>query len=148
MKFAIDNKIFENYPELVVGVLVVKNVNNQGSNPEITSLLRREEERIRGLIKPDELSVHPKLVSWLEAHKKFGSKPKDYYPSVYAIVKRVVKGGTLPSINKLVDLYNYICLKYIIPVGGEDLDKCSGDIELTYAKGDEEFFEIGEIGRA
>jgi DNA/RNA-binding domain of Phe-tRNA-synthetase-like protein len=66
-------------------------------------------------------------------------------PSVWAVTKRVVKGGELPTINDLVDLYNYICLKYVVPVGGEDLDKCEGEIELMYASGDDKFMEIGGI---
>jgi len=37
----------------------------------------------------------------------------------------------------LVDIYNFISLKYMLPVGGEDLDMIEGDIELALAGPDE-----------
>ncbi|OPZ58134.1 MAG: B3/4 domain protein [Synergistetes bacterium ADurb.Bin520] len=35
--------------------------------------------------------------------------------------------------NPLVSLYNAISLTHLIPVGGEDLDRLSGDVRLTRA---------------
>lgn len=50
----------------------------------------------------------------------------------------------MPSINPLVDLYNFVSLKYELPCGGEDLEKITSDIELTYATGTENFISLGE----
>jgi len=50
-------------------------------------------------------------------------------------MKRVLKGNEIWQINKVVDLYNYISLKYLTPIGGEDLDKIKGDIYLNFAEG-------------
>ncbi|WP_231865650.1 MULTISPECIES: phenylalanine--tRNA ligase beta subunit-related protein [unclassified Eikenella] len=41
------------------------------------------------------------------------------------------------NISPLVDIYNYISLKYTVPVGGEDLDAMQGNLQLTYAGADE-----------
>jgi len=49
------------------------------------------------------------------------------------LIRRVVKGYQLPHINLLVDLYNMISLRHIVPVGGEDIDRMEGDVELTFA---------------
>jgi DNA/RNA-binding domain of Phe-tRNA-synthetase-like protein len=49
----------------------------------------------------------------------------------------VVKGHHLPHINLLVDLYNMISLRQVVPIGGEDIDKIEGDVELTFATEDE-----------
>lgn len=143
MKFQISPQIFQNYENLVIGVLIVKNIDNSGSNPELTTLLREAEKHVREIPGIEPVNSYPKIESWREAHRKFGSSPKKAAPSVQAIVRRVVKGGELPNINKLVDLYNYISLKYVITAGGEDLDQCVGDIQLAYADGSEEFIELG-----
>lgn len=143
--FRIDPKIFENNNGLLVGVVVLKGVNNKDKNLDIKNLLREAESQLRNDFDSEKINQHPQILAWREAHKKFGNDPRRYAPSVWAIAKRVVKGGELPAINNLVDLYNYICLRYVVPVGGEDLDKCSGDIVLTYADGDENFREIGAI---
>ncbi len=120
----------------------MKDINNKNQSLEIKNLLREAENQLRNNFDAESINQHPHIKAWREAHKKFGNDPKRYAPSVWAVTKRVVKGGEIPTINNLVDLYNYICLKYIVPVGGEDLDKCEGDILLTYAKGDENFIEI------
>lgn len=139
----IEKEIFENNPGLKIGIIKLENIDNKNKNPEIKNLLREAENQLRNNFDAEGINEHPHIKAWREAHKKFGNNSKRYAPSVWAVTKRVVKGGELPSINNLVDLYNYICLKYIVPVGGEDLDKCEGDIVLAYADGDENFIEIG-----
>jgi len=143
MKFKINKQIFQNYPGFIDGILVVKNIDNSGSNSEITALLRETEKKVRAIPGIESVNDYPKIAAWREAHRKFGNNPKKKPPSVQAVFHRVYKGGELPAINKLVDLYNCLSLKCIIPAGGEDLDKCVGDIELTYADGNEEFIELG-----
>ena len=54
----------------------------------------------------------------------------------------ILDGLELRQINKIVDLYNYISIKHIIPVGGDDLNKIEGNISLKYAIGDEAFIGI------
>ena len=79
------------------------------------------------------LPLHPKIDCWRKAYTKFGGKPKDNLSSIENLCRMTLKGGDLRPISPLVDLYNLISLKYLIPVGGEDLDKISGDIQLTFA---------------
>jgi DNA/RNA-binding domain of Phe-tRNA-synthetase-like protein len=45
--------------------------------------------------------------------------------------------GEIRPINALVDLYNTISLRHMIPAGGEDLDAVRGDISLAVAGADE-----------
>ena len=142
-KIKVSPQIFEQFPEVKIGILVVKNTDNTGNAPEITALLRAVEKEVRSIPDIEPVNSFPKIAAWWEAHKNFGNSPKKYPPSVQSIIRRVVKGGELPSINKLVDLYNYISLKYIVPAGGEDLDRCAGDIQLALAEGNEDFKEIG-----
>ncbi len=49
----------------------------------------------------------------------------------------VLQGVQLRHISKLVDIYNFISLKHMLPAGGEDLDKAKGDILLTFAGANE-----------
>ena len=48
-------------------------------------------------------------------------------------MRRAVKGQRLRSVNRLVDLYNTISLRHLVPVGGEDLAAVEGDVALTFA---------------
>ena len=44
-----------------------------------------------------------------------------------------------------MDLYNYISLKYVIPIGGEDIDAIRGDLQLAFADGTEPFIRLNGI---
>ncbi len=141
MKFIITDEVFEKYPDAVVGVIVVKNIDNKGENNEIIEALRSEESKIKRELDLENLAEYDFIKSWREAYKKFGEK-KDRASSE-ALIRRVLKGDEIPHINRLVDIYNYISIKYRIPVGGEDLDKIKGDIFLKISNGSEKFNIIG-----
>ncbi len=140
MKFVISNHIFEKYSDAVIGVVVAKNLDNLGENKEIEKLLRQEEDRVKNEFNLENLAQNPIIANWRKAYKLFGS---DDRCSSEALIRVVLKGNQIRHINKLVDVYNYISLKYKTPVGGEDLDKIEGDIYLKFANSDEKFTILG-----
>lgn len=133
MKFQIDQKIFEKFPRLNIGVVVAKGVNNKREVGEIQNLIRNEEKRIREQFSLEILAQEPRITLWQEAYRAFGAKPKDNRSSVENLYRLVLDGIDLRQINNLVDIYNFISLKYMLPVGGEDLDKVRGNIVLAFA---------------
>lgn len=141
MKFSISPQIFQNYPNLFIGCIVLKNTDNNGTNNEIAQLLTTEQENLKQKLGTTNLAEHPHVAPWREAYRKFGS---NFRCSTEALVRLTLKGKQLRSINKFVDLYNYISLKYILTVGGEDLDKIEGDLRLDYATGNENFIPLGQ----
>lgn len=64
--------------------------------------------------------------------------------SASALRKRVLKEGTLPPLDPVVDIYNAISIRYAIPVGGENLAAYSGAPRLTLADGSEPFDTVKE----
>jgi DNA/RNA-binding domain of Phe-tRNA-synthetase-like protein len=124
---------------------VVKGVDNSGKSGEIEKLSREQEGKIRHQFNNlSSWTEIPAVAAWRKAYKAFGADPHDYCSSIEALIRRVVKGKSLSSINKIVDLYNFISLKHVIPVGGEDLDKMKGNLVLGFARGDESFIPLGE----
>ena len=143
--FRLATAVQEKFPSLHVGLLIVRGSLNTTPLPEIAMLLRAEESRIRAKFSdPEQLKIDPAIVAWQDLHRAFGSNPNKFPSSIHALLKRVVKGGELPAISPLVDLYNVISLRHAVPIGGEDLDACRGDIVLTFADGDESFVALGE----
>ncbi|MBN2222235.1 MAG: arginine--tRNA ligase, partial [Vallitaleaceae bacterium] len=86
---------------------------------------------------------HERIKPWREAYSKFGSKPSKYNSSIESLLKRATSGNDLPNINSVVDLYNAMSLKHLMPFGAEDLDKVKGDVQLTFAEGSEPGKYIG-----
>ena len=79
------------------------------------------------------------LSGWDEVFKAFGAKPKRTPCSASALRKRVLKDGSLPPLDPVVDIYNAVSIRYAIPVGGENLTAYSGAPRLTLADGSEPF---------
>jgi len=79
------------------------------------------------------------LSSWADVYSRFGAKPNRTPCSAQALRKRVLKDGTLPAINPVVDLYNAVSLRFAVPVGGENIDAYAGAPRLTVADGTEQF---------
>lgn len=79
------------------------------------------------------------LSDWDEVFKAFGAKPKRTPCSASALRKRVLKDGSLPSLDPVVDIYNAVSIRYAIPVGGENFSAYSGAPRLTLADGSEPF---------
>lgn len=86
------------------------------------------------------------LLAWDEVFKAFGAKPRRTPCSAQALRKRVLKDGTVPAIDPIVDLYNAVSIKYAIPVGGENIAAYVGNPRLTFSDGSEIFdvFKEGE----
>ncbi len=107
-------------------------------------MLRAEEARQKELLTGVELGSLPEVSAWREIYRKFGSDPHDFRSSIESLLRRA-RGGSkpLPQINNLVDLYNYLSLKYHLPAGAEDLDKVKGDIILGFSDGTERGVSLG-----
>lgn len=139
MQFKINKEIFVKYPKLVIGVVVARGINNEGKAQEILDLIREKEKEIKENFETETLSKNPKIATWRAAFSAFGAKPKSYNCSVESLYRMILKDIELRHINKIVDVYNYISIKHMVPVGGDDIDKVEGDIILRFADGTEIF---------
>lgn len=137
MKFRVDSAMFEKFSGLTLGVVFGSGIDNTTPSEELQTALREQEERLRAAYDLDALSAHPKIAVWREAYRAFGAKPNEHRSSVEALHRMVLSGKVLRPINSLVDLYNLVSLRHMLPVGGEDLDTIEGDLVLAFA-GDHE----------
>lgn len=145
MRLIIADTIFEQFPEVILGVVILHDIDNSQDRAEIAAMLRQAEAALPAKFAGIPVIEHPYVAVWREAYRKFGAKPKDYPSSIENLARRVLGGAVIGHINNLVSLYNTISLKYVLPVGGEDLEKIVGDVVLTRAGTDEPaVFLLGE----
>lgn len=143
MKFRIDPAIFETFPELHMGVVWARGLDNTGDCPGLMEKIKQIQSDIRGNLKIESLIDYPKIQNWRNAFHLFGAKPKKHRSSVENLYRMTLEGRELRSINRVVDIYNYVSLKHMVPVGGDDLAGVEGDILLKFAAGDEPFIPLG-----
>lgn len=114
-RYTISDEIFAAHPGYCRGLIVLSNANNDVDDTESSALLRQSEERLRGSFSGNP-AEHPRIAAWRDAYKKFGAKPSEHRSSIEAMVRRVVKPDSLPSINALVNIGNCVSLRHLLPV--------------------------------
>lgn len=140
-------EIFDRFGEYCRGVVIARGINSREKHKELQKLLEEAVLSVRQRLDPEGYRKEPRIHAWREAYKAFGVNANKFPPSVDALVRQVLKGRDARSINPVVDVFNYISLKYLVPSGADDLGKVKGDLCLTYAKGDELFvpFDRNEV---
>jgi DNA/RNA-binding domain of Phe-tRNA-synthetase-like protein len=123
-----------------VNIVEARGISNGLSDEWSLGLLRTAEEEVRQKFAGMRPADHPHIAAWRQAYSSFGSKPSRYPCSAEALLKRSLS-AELPPINLLVDLYNAISLRHVLPIGGEDSDRLVGTLALRLATGDERFLE-------
>ncbi len=140
MRYRIE--IFDHFPQYVRGVVIARDIENRQGQQELRDMLSKIQLQTRQKVSEQDYREHPQIANWREAYRRFGINPNKQSPSVEALVRQVVKGRELKSINAVVDIFNYISLKYLVPSGADDLHKVVGDLRLRYARGDEVFIPL------
>jgi DNA/RNA-binding domain of Phe-tRNA-synthetase-like protein len=130
-------EMFRTFPEVRIGIAAFRDADNAGERPSLTELLHRAQGEAVRRLGASSVAEHPRVAPWREAYRAFGAKPKDHPSSIENLLRRVGKGQELRSVNPLVDLYNVVSLRHLLPVGGEDLAAVEGDVELRLAGADE-----------
>lgn len=139
----VHSEVFDLSPGYCWGKVICWNLDNHRGLEEATLLLREVERRIREDESLADVVSHPKIAAWRQAFSQFGARPSKYQSSVEALARRARRGDALPPINALVAVYNALSLRFLMPVGGDDLDLVSGALHLRLAKGDEPFVPLG-----
>ena len=141
MRYTNSPELLAKFPTLTTGLVVIKGLDNQPcAQPD--DLLAQAQAQVAAEFEPATLSQHPHISSWRSAYSAFGVKPSKYNCACELLLRRVLKDGALPRINKLVDLCNCISLKYVLPVAAYDLTGITGDLTVTLAQGKERFLPL------
>lgn len=146
-KFVTDDNFWELFPDAVIGVLSLKNVQesvelNEEQAAEVEAMLKAANKEALKYVPSDVISENPVVDVWRQAYKKFKTK-KGARCSLENLLKRVSKGNPVGTIAPSVDITNSISLKYAFPIGVEDRGAFAGDIRLGLMKGGESFLPIG-----
>jgi len=141
MLFRIEEEVFRMFPLFCRGIVTAAGIDNRGPSPELESLLREQEEKMRQDPGIDP-ATHPRLQAWKDVYRHFGSNPNKFTPSIVFLAKQVKSGKSVRSISPAVDAFNIISIKHIIPCGGDDMDSVEGDVTLGRAVSDETFAPI------
>ncbi|WP_425826334.1 B3/B4 domain-containing protein [Streptomyces fractus] len=142
--FRIAPAVAEAFPDTLIAVVIASGMRGHEPWPDTAAALDDLEQRVAdGTWAPAD-EHDPRIEAWHTAYRSFGTNPRRIRPSVDALGRRFAKKGTLPRINPAVDSYNAVSVRHGLPAGAFDLDHVTGDVEIRYADGAEEFTPLGE----
>jgi DNA/RNA-binding domain of Phe-tRNA-synthetase-like protein len=134
----VEPEVWDLFPFFKRGLVIVQGMRNSAEEQDVAQFLEIARARRAG----GEVLQEDFILCWDEMHRRFGSNPNKYPPSIKSLLKRAAK-GPLPFVNTAVALFNAISLEYLLPCGGDDLASIDGDLRLGLAKGDEHFLPLG-----
>ncbi len=145
MKFNIDKEIFEKYPDLKVGLIIIKGIENNRRISPVESLLRGiTAQRAREFVAKD-IDAEKMIKIWNQAYSIFEINAKKDSPELRSLLYLAQLKKEIPHTSPIVDIAYYHILKYLLPIRKFDLDWLCGDLNLGYTSGGEPFREINSI---
>jgi DNA/RNA-binding domain of Phe-tRNA-synthetase-like protein len=129
-------------PTLFVKSRIVRDVH---VSPPPPALEDRKQEIIARWAKDPEvrLEIYPLIMVYREMQKQLGGDPQ-MLPAVESLLVRGILKHRFPTVNSAVDVVNLVSMKHLVPIGLFDLDKITGDLELTLAAPGDQFIPIGK----
>lgn len=122
MVFQIDASMLHAGGGIYTGVVVAYGVPTQASGEAMAGLLQEQIARAHADFQGAPVKQSPLLESYHQGFRDMGIHPGKFLCSIEAILTRIAKHGEFPSLGPVVDLGNYISLKYRVPVGVHDID--------------------------
>jgi DNA/RNA-binding domain of Phe-tRNA-synthetase-like protein len=100
-------------------------------------------QEIRSRYSLDRVKDEPLFRAYRDFFWSVGVDPTKTRPASEALVRRILSGGKLPTINTAVDAYNLASARSGIPIAAFDADMLSGELTMQFAKDGEFFLGIG-----
>ncbi len=137
-RFDVSEEIWEIFPEMRIVVAVVEGLDNRVERPELTAVWQGAWRRAAELDLPNPQS-HPRIAAWRDAFRDAGVSRKKYPSSIEAVLRRALKGGEPFRVNPLVDFYNAVSLRRLVPAGGFDAGELEAPLELRMSRSGDRF---------
>jgi DNA/RNA-binding domain of Phe-tRNA-synthetase-like protein len=142
--FRISPAVADAFPDTLIALVAATGVRGREPWLDTKAALEVLEQQLAGGAWQPADEGDPRIEAWHTAYRSFGTNPRRVRPSVDALGRRLAKKRTLPRINPAVDSYNAVSVRHGLPAGAFDLDHVTGDVDIRYADGGEEFTPLGE----
>jgi DNA/RNA-binding domain of Phe-tRNA-synthetase-like protein len=143
MNLKIDSKLKTRFPDLIAKILQVKEVQIEKRNDELEKFKAEVAKQVREMYDLESLKDQLAFRAYRDFFWSVGIDPTKNRPAAEALIRRILGGRTIPTINSLVDVYNLASIKSRIALATFDADKLKGDLFMRFAEEGEKFLGIG-----
>ncbi|MGK7397848.1 MAG: B3/B4 domain-containing protein [Candidatus Cyclobacteriaceae bacterium M3_2C_046] len=142
MELKVKKELSDLVPELSLGT-IQGNVTNSAYQPDLWQEISSVIDKIHHHYRLENIKDQLHINATKNVYRKLGKDPNRYRPSAESLYRRIVKGNDLYQISTLVDIINLVSLKRGYSIGGFDLDKIRGNLELGIGAPNEPYEGIG-----
>ena len=139
MGLTVADDVFERFPGMGIAVAVAHDLDNASERPEAAAAWRAAWDAAGAAADSGHARQHPRVAPWRDRFRAIGVSPKEFPSSVEALLRRALKGGAPFRINPLVDFYNTVSLRHVVPAGGFDLGQLDENLELRLTRAGDRF---------
>ncbi|HVP24073.1 MAG TPA: phenylalanine--tRNA ligase beta subunit-related protein [Conexivisphaerales archaeon] len=137
-KVKVDSEVIRQYP--ATGVYGILCEPGRPGLYDFNEIMESEKAKIR--ISINDLKDDPIISAYRSFYWRIGIDPTKQRPASEALIRRILQGGSIPSVNYIVDAGNIASVRTHIPIGLYDFDRLKGPLKLSMSKGGEAFRDI------
>ena len=131
MYFQVEPAVWSRFPGMRIAAVVAQGLDNTVPRPAIGDAWQATWAEARAAATHfGNPQSHPHVRPWRDYWRALGVSSKDFPSSIEALLRRAGKGGPPFTINPLVDWYNTVSLRFIVPAGGYDLAAITAPLTL------------------
>lgn len=143
MPLEVERGLRARFPGLFALVGHVEGVKVEPSDKRLQKFAEELYEETRGQYNLEALKDVPVLRAYRDFFWKMGIDPTKVRPAAEALMRRILGGRPIPSINNIVDAYNLASVKTGIALAAFDRDLLKGRLLMRQAVRGERFLGIG-----
>jgi len=139
----LSEEVKRDFPDLHVLTSLIENVTVKKYDSDLEAFKNKIVREIKDAYDIQTLKDRPVLRAYRDFFWRLEVDPTKTRPAAEALIRRLLRGRPLPTINTLVDAYNLSSIKTEIAIAAFDSDRIVGELLMRYARDGEEFLGIG-----
>jgi DNA/RNA-binding domain of Phe-tRNA-synthetase-like protein len=143
MELNISPDLMERFSGLQTLITYIRGVKVQKQSTELEDFKEKIIKEIKEKYDIESLKDVPILRAYRDFFWRVGIDPTKVRPAAEALIRRILGGKPIPSINNVVDAYNLASIKTEIALAAFDGDKIHGNLIMRFARKGEKFLGIG-----
>jgi DNA/RNA-binding domain of Phe-tRNA-synthetase-like protein len=143
MNVEVESTLRERFPGLQVIVEYVDGVKVEDTGTELQGFKGSVCAEVKGKYTLESVKDVAVFRSYRDFFWKVGIDPTKIRPAAEALVRRILAGKPLPTINNVVDSYNLASIKTEVALAAFNRDELKGRLLMRFARSGEQFEGIG-----
>lgn len=137
MKFTIEKRVFQSVPNLCIGVVVAKEIDNTLKFDCVATNLGCAVKNVQAKFDGQNIKETPELRIYRDTLEEISINPNKYPCSIESLYSRIAKNKGIPTISAVVDLLNTISITYGVAIGAHDMDTLVDGLSLRFSTEDD-----------